>query len=174
MNEYYIDNKKFYEAMIDYIDDLSYAKKHDKEPSNMSEYLGECFLNISSRLVYKNNFINYTFRDDFISDGIENCILYAHNFNYNKSKNPFSYFTQIVYYSFVRRIKKERRQMQLKYRIIEKNDNYNEYVTINDIDNVQFQKQIQEYLKQYEKYGTKEPKKSSKKMKTNNLIQFIK
>ena len=57
-----------------------------------------------------------------IGDAIENCILYAHNFNPEKSKNPFSYFTQIIYFAFLRRIEKEKKQLYIKYKVAEEND----------------------------------------------------
>ena len=55
-----------------------------------------------------------------ISDGIENCLQYAYNFNPEKSKNPFAYFTQIIYYAFIRRIQKEKKQSHIKHKVIEK------------------------------------------------------
>jgi DNA-directed RNA polymerase specialized sigma24 family protein len=54
-----------------------------------------------------------------IGDGIENCIQYAKNFNPDKSKNPFAYFTQIIYYAFLRRITKEKKQQSIKQKIID-------------------------------------------------------
>jgi hypothetical protein len=60
------------------------------------------------------------YKDDMINDGIENCIQYVLNFNPEKSKNPFAYFTQIVYYAFLRRIAKEKRQLDIKDKMIEK------------------------------------------------------
>ncbi len=86
----------------------------------MSEYLGECFLRIATHLSYKPNFVNYTFRDDMISDGIENCLVYVHNFNPAKSKNPFGYFTQIIFYAFIRRIQREKKHTYIKYKLMEK------------------------------------------------------
>ena len=70
--------------------------------------LSECFLKIATHLSYKPNFVNYMFREDMICDGIENCVQYIHNFNPEKSSNPFAYFTQIIHYAFLRRIQKEK------------------------------------------------------------------
>ena len=78
------------------------------------------FLKIATHLSYKPNFVNYMFRDDMISDGIENCVQYIHNFDPAKSKNPFAYFTQIIHYAFLRRIQKEKKQLDIKNKIIEK------------------------------------------------------
>ena len=60
------------------------------------------------------------FREDMICDGIENCLQYIDNFNPEKSSNPFAYFTQIIYYAFLRRIQKEKKQMEIKNKILEK------------------------------------------------------
>jgi DNA-directed RNA polymerase specialized sigma24 family protein len=73
---------------------------------------------IANHLAYKSNFVNYTFRDEMILDGIENCITYIDNFDPEKSKNPFAYFTQITYYAFIRRIQKEKKQMDTKKKYI--------------------------------------------------------
>ena len=60
------------------------------------------------------------FREDMICDGIENCVQYIGNFDPSKSSNPFAYFTQIIYYAFLRRISKEKRQLEIKNKIITK------------------------------------------------------
>ena len=52
-----------------------------------------------------------------ISDGIENCLQYIDNFNPEKSQNPFAYFTQIIYYAFLRRIQKEKKHLYTKYKL---------------------------------------------------------
>lgn len=76
-------------------------------------------MKIAQHLSYKPNFINYTYKDEMISDGIENCLLYIDNFNPEKSSNPFAYFTQIIYYAFIRRIQKEKKQTYVKYKSLE-------------------------------------------------------
>ena len=96
------------------------AKKEGRNrPPPISNYIGECFLKIANRLSYRPNFINYTYREEMICDGIENCLQYVHNFNPEKSDNPFAYFTQIIYYAFLRRIQKEKKQAHVKNKIIE-------------------------------------------------------
>jgi hypothetical protein len=118
-SEHYVDNKKFLEAMIEYKDRCNKAKKRNRKNPPVTNYIGECFLKIANHLSYRPNFINYTFRDEMISDGIENCLQYLSNFNPKKSKNPFAYFTQIIYYAFIRRIQKEKKQVNIKVKIIE-------------------------------------------------------
>ena len=113
---HYVDNKKFLQAMIDWRE--SWPDEENIPP--VTNYIGECFLKIATHLSYRPNFINYTYRDEMISDGIENCLQYVKNFNPEKSKNPFAYFTQIIYYAFLRRIQKEKKQSHVKNKMIEK------------------------------------------------------
>ena len=119
-SEHYVNNKEFLAALEVYIAQVNRAKLNDKEPPQIPRYIGECFLKIANHLSYKPNFVNYMFKDDMIGDGIENCITYIDNFDPNKSRNPFAYFTQIIYYAFLRRIQKEKKQVDIKTKIIEK------------------------------------------------------
>ncbi len=97
----------------------------------ITNYLGECFLKIATHLSYKPNFVNYMFREDMISDGIENCVQYMLNFDPKKSNNPFAYFTQIIHYAFLRRIQKEKKQLEIKTKIIEKTG-YDQVMVVED------------------------------------------
>ena len=129
---HYVDNKKFHQAMIEWKEQCKDAEESGSEPPRISNYIGECFLKIANGLSYRPNFINYTYRQEMISDGIENCLQYIHNFDPDKSKNPFAYFTQIIYYAFLRRIQKEKKQTHIKNKIIE-NRQY-ETFTVNEGD----------------------------------------
>ena len=117
---HYVDNKKFLESIIVYKNKVKEAEASGTTEPRIDEYLGECFLKIATHLSFRPNFINYMYKDDMIADGYENCVQYIKNFNPEKSKNPFAYFTQIVYYAFLRRIAKEKRQMDIKDKIIDK------------------------------------------------------
>ena len=119
MAVHYVDNQRFLQEMIEYQEARNMAKINDEESPSCPEYIGECFLKIANRLSFRPNFINYAFREDMISDGIENCVQYMNNFNPEKSKNPFAYFTQIIYYAFVRRIQKEKKQLYIKYKTMD-------------------------------------------------------
>ena len=110
----------------------------------MTDYIGKCFLKIANHLSYRPNFINYTFRDDMISDGIENCLQYLDNFNPAKSNNPFAYFTQIIYYAFVRRIQKEKKQVTIKHKLI-MDSNYDD-VALQPGEDREFKNQFKEFL----------------------------
>ena len=139
--QHYVDNQEFLEAIIVYKKKVFAAAEKeipgfsDLDPDAAKErlkkwtspnkprvgnYLGSCFLKIATHLSYRPNFINYMYKDDMVCDGIENCIQYIDNFDPAKSKNPFAYFTQIVYYAFLRRIAKEKRQLDIKEKILEK------------------------------------------------------
>jgi hypothetical protein len=115
----YIDNKEFFKSMIVWKDLVNEAESCDDPRPPVSDYIGECFMKIAEHLSYRPNFINYPYREEMVGDGIENCLMYAHNFNPEKSKNPFSYFTQIIYYAFLRRIEKEKKQNYIKYKLLE-------------------------------------------------------
>jgi len=130
-SEHYVNNKELLAALIDYRAEVAVAKTKDLPKPRISNYLGECFLKIATHLSYKPNFVNYMFRDDMISDGIENCVQYIHNFDPNKSRNPFAYFTQIIHYAFLRRIQKEKKQLEIKTKIIEKTG-YDEVMVVDD------------------------------------------
>ena len=130
-SEHYVNNKELLAALIDYRAEVAVAKSKDLPKPRISNYLGECFLKIATHLSYKPNFVNYMFRDDMISDGIENCVQYIHNFDPNKSRNPFAYFTQIIHYAFLRRIQKEKKQLEIKTKIIEKTG-YDEVMVVDD------------------------------------------
>ena len=118
--QHYVDNKKFLQEITNYRLAVEAAKRNDEEKPRITHYLAECFLKIATHLSYRPNFINYMYKDDMVCDGIENCIQYIDNFDPAKSKNPFAYFTQIVYYAFLRRIAKEKRQLDIKDKILEK------------------------------------------------------
>ena len=125
---HYIDNKEFHKAMIAWKELCKEAEEAGEEKPQVTNYIGECFLKIANGLSYRPNFINYTYRSEMVSDGIENCLQYIHNFDPEKSKNPFAYFTQIIYYAFLRRIQKEKKQTHIKNKMIEKQQ-YETYTT---------------------------------------------
>lgn len=119
---HYVNNGDFFKALVEFGKDVRRAKRQRKEEPRVPEYLGTCILQISNHLAFKPNFINYSFRDEMISDAVENCLTYIKNFNPKKSKNPFAYFTQIAYYAFLRRIHKEKRVLSTKQKYIENLD----------------------------------------------------
>ena len=137
-SEHYVNNKEFLAALIRYQEDIEIARLQDKTKPVIPRYIGECFLKIANHLSFKPNFVNYMFKEDMISDGIENCVQYIHNFNPEKSKNPFAYFTQIIHYAFLRRIQREKRQLEIKNKIIEKSGYQEVFNDDNKIDGSNF------------------------------------
>ena len=144
-SEHYVNNKEFLAALIKLREDREIAEIRGNEKPRIPRYIGECFLKIATHLSFKPNFVNYMFKEDMISDGIENCVQYIHNFNPEKSQNPFAYFTQIIHYAFLRRIQKEKKQLEIKNKILEKtgydqvferdtldDSNYSDYNQIKD------------------------------------------
>jgi len=119
-SEHYVNNRDFLDALVVFKKECARAKENGEPRPPISNYIGECFLKIATHLSYKPNFVNYMFREDMICDGIENCVQYIENFNPEKSSNPFAYFTQIIYYAFLRRIQKEKRQLEIKNKILTK------------------------------------------------------
>ena len=117
--QHYVNNEQFLIVMRDYRENYLKSKDDETTPPQIPDYAGECFLKIAERLSHRPNFINYAFREEMVSDGIENCVMYASNFNPEKSTNPFAYFTQIIYYAFLRRIEKEKKQLYIKYKTMD-------------------------------------------------------
>ena len=178
---HYVDNAKFLEAMIEYKREYNEAKTNDKELPMISEYLGSVFLKIAQRLSFRPNFINYAFKDDMISDGIEYCLHYIHNFDPEKSSNPFAYFTQIIYYAFIRRIQKEKKQLYIKFKSMQNYEISPEYVNFMDYDedfkssgdykNTDFRVMVDEFVDNFEK--SKKKKAVKKKSEPTNLELFM-
>ena len=162
--KHYINNEDFLRALVEYKTDCVEAKKLNKPKPNIPNYIGECFMKIAEGLSHKPNFINYTYRDEMIADGIENCLMYFENFDPNKSKNPFAYFTQVIYFAFLRRIQKEKKQLYVKYKATEMFGVLDEFEMMESEDGTtkQFEmyENIAEFIETYE--DNKKAKKSEK------------
>jgi hypothetical protein len=163
---HYIDNKEFLAALLAHREKVQQARADGITTPPISNYIGDCFIKIAKHLSYKSNFINYSYRDEMISDAIENCLAVVDNFDPAKSKNPFAYFTQITFFAFVRRIQREKKQMATKYRYIDQLD-ITQMIT-QEHDNGEFTNQFLEYLKtqmdglEYEKVASTIVKKTEK------------
>ena len=177
---HYVDNAKFLEEMIEYKRQYKISINDNKELPLISEYLGSVFLKIAQRLSFRPNFINYAFKDDMISDGIENCLHYIHNFDPEKSSNPFAYFTQIIYYAFIRRIQKEKKQLYIKFKSMQNYEISPEFVNFMDYDedfksagdykNSDFRVMVDEFVDNFEK---SRKKKAVKKSEPSGLELFM-
>lgn len=112
----YVDNTRFFEEILKYKKEVRKAKRLGLEEPRIPEYVGECIFKIAERLATKPCFINYSYKDEMISDGIENSILYFHDYDPKIGQNPFAYFTQVIYFAFLRRIKKEEKNRYIIYK----------------------------------------------------------
>tara|TARA_R100001244_G_scaffold2229_2_gene3663 strand:+ start:79 stop:663 length:585 start_codon:yes stop_codon:yes gene_type:complete len=178
---HYVDNQKFLEEMIVYKGKCKDAKSREEPEPQISEYVGECFMKIANRLSFRPNFINYAFREDMISDGIENCVQYIRNFDPEKSKNPFAYFTQIIYFAFIRRIQKEKKQLYIKYKTMDTFGALGDNVEVSDHDKGHYdyntlstdqKANMYDFIKNFEE--AKKAKSVTKKpTKTTNLEYFF-
>jgi hypothetical protein len=112
----YINNKEFYDSIVQYRNSIKDAEEKGEPIPRMPNYIGECIYKIANKLSMKPCFMGYSFRDEMICDGIENCILYFKYFDPDKSQNPFAYFTQVIYNSFLRRIEKEKKNRYIVYK----------------------------------------------------------
>jgi len=122
---HYINNKDFSHAVVDYVSSANKAKEEDKPIPKVTDYIATCFIKIAEGLSHRPNFVRYTYRDEMVMDGVENCLRAINNYKIETATrtgkpNAFSYFTQIVYFAFIRRITKEKKQQEIKMRFIEK------------------------------------------------------
>ena len=169
--EHYVNNKEFLAEMIKYKEMCAKAEKRGSRRPPITNYMGECFLKIANHLSYRPNFINYTFKDDMISDGIENCLQYVSNFNPEKSNNPFAYFTQIIYYAFIRRIQKEKKQAEIKQKLLNRVD-IHQYETI-DGDDATYTNSYVDYMQKNTKDEAPKKEKKVKKKIVKKLELFM-
>jgi hypothetical protein len=181
--QHYVDNEKFLGVMSNYREEHLQAKDNDTELPIIPDYAGECFLKIAERLSHRPNFINYAFREEMVSDGIENCVMYAGNFNPEKSTNPFAYFTQIIYFAFLRRIEKEKKQLYIKYKTMEEYSSLEDHVDMGEMSSedsmavsagaspltADKRVSIQEFIFAFEE---KKRKKKKVKKENDNIVSF--
>lgn len=118
----YIDNKKLYQAFIDYKRKVEEARKNEKPDPRLPDYIGLAFIMIADNLAKKSSYSGYSYIDEMKDDAIENCVVAANNFDPEKSNNPFAYFTQITKWAFWRRIDKEKRHTYVKYKLYQNMD----------------------------------------------------
>ena len=122
---HYVNNRDFSEAVMDYAISARKAKSKDKQVPVVTDYIAQCFIRIAEGLSHRPNFVRYTYREEMVMDAVENCLRAINNYNIETSTrtgkpNAFSYFTQICYFAFIRRITKEKKQQDIKFKFIEK------------------------------------------------------
>ena len=122
---HYVNNAEFSQAVVDYVMTVQEAKKEFQALPIVPDYIAQCFLRIAEGLSHKSNFIRYTYREEMVMDGVENCLKAIENYNIEAATrtgkpNAFAYFTQIVWYAFLRRIAKEKKQQDIKLKYLTK------------------------------------------------------
>ena len=118
-NIHYVNNQEFSQAVVSYVGTVKEAKEAGKAIPVVTDYVATCFLRIAENLSHKSNFIRYTYREEMVMDAVENCLKAIENYDINASTrtgkpNAFAYFTQIIWYAFLRRITKEKKQQDIK------------------------------------------------------------
>ncbi len=121
---HYVNNREFSYAVVDYVTASNEAKAKGEKNPVVPDYIAICFMKICEGLSHKPNFVRYTYRDEMVMDGVENCLKAIYNYNINTATrtgkpNAFSYFTQIAYFAFIRRIVKEKKQTDIKFKFME-------------------------------------------------------
>lgn len=170
--KHYVNNADFLQALVEYKHACIEATKNEKPEPTIPNYIGECFLKIAEHLSRKPNFISYSFRDEMIADGIENCLMYFRNFDPDKSKNPFAYFTQIIYYAFLRRIMKEKKQLYVKYKATEQFGILDEFEMFEDAEGNMRQFELYDNISEFI-HNFEENKKKKKEGKTKGVEKFF-
>lgn len=113
---HYVNNKDFLNAFIQYHSEYKSSKEKGELPPRIPDYIGKCFMKIAEKFSNHKSFIGYPYKDEMIADAIENCIMYAYDFDPNRGTNPFAYFTTVVWHAFVRRINKENKNKYIIYK----------------------------------------------------------
>lgn len=173
---HYVDNKKFFAEIVEYRKKLKEARDAGLEDPRIPNYIGECIWKIAEKLSTKPCFMNYSYRDEMVSDGIENCILYFKDYNPEIGQNPFAYFTQVIYYAFLRRISKEEKNRYIMYKNFQQNiiGQYDSNLLRDADDNhllpTQMYDNINDFMSKFEKKEA--VKKEKRKLMQKGLAKF--
>ena len=186
---HYVNNKEFTNAVIEYCTEVQACRKAGEPEPMVTNYLAESLLKINERLSHKSNFVRYTYREEMVMDGVENCLKALANFDPTASTrggnpNAFGYFTQISWFAFLRRIQKEKRQQDLKLKYIAESgldefmidpdeDPEVAKVVRNFVDNLR--RRIDEVKDKDEKFNhyKKKTLSNKRKVKDSDLTEFI-
>ena len=157
----YINNEDFCDAVIKHNEKCKQAELDGLPKPKLPDYIGICFIKLAEGLARRPNFFGYSFKEEMVADGIENCLQYVHNFNPEKTKNAFAYFTQILWWCFVRRIKKEKLQQYIKYKATENFGilDEDELMELGDgqIKQIEIYDNLYEFIRDFEEKELKKP-----------------
>lgn len=170
----YVNNAKFLEEIRKHEAKVKIAKEQGLELPRINDYLGDCIYRIANRLASSPNFYGYSFRDEMISDAIENCILYFDRFNSTLYDNPFAYYTQITKWAFLRRISKEEKERYTLYKNFEISMLHNGLLDNDETENLisaPMYDNILEFIRNFEEKERQKKLKKSKKENLNVLLE---
>lgn len=172
----YIDNKKFLEEIKIHKKKLADARAAGLPDPKLNHYLGDCIMKIGNNLANLPKFYGYSFIDEMVLDGIENCILYFDRFDETKYDNPFAYYTQIMKWAFIRRINKEEKDRYIIYKNFESSmiNNGSVDMLLDENDNLISMPMYDNILEAIDKFEKKEAEKKKKRLETkDNLAKII-
>jgi len=187
-NIHYVNNAEFSSAVVDYVKDVRKAKKESREAPVVPDYIAICFLKIAENLSHKGNFIRYTYREEMVMDAVENCLRAVENYNINATTrtgkpNAFAYFTQIIWYAFLRRIAKEKKQQEIKEKylsqsgiemFLDTNDEFSAQIALNFVDTLKDRiDKVKEYDTEIKEFAKKEKAKKRSKNLDSDLQGFM-
>lgn len=190
---HYVNNADFSKAVVEYVSIANEAKKNNTTIPKVPDYVAQCFLRISEGLSHKSNFIRYTYREEMVMDGVENCLKAISNYNIEAATrtgkpNAFAYFTQIIWFAFLRRIAKEKKQQEIKMKylttsgienfIVNENGDDNSNIVINSFvdglrERIDKVKQVDTEVKEFKKQETKKIRTKKVKLADSDLSDFL-
>jgi len=188
-NVHYVNNAEFSQAVVDYVKTVNAAKEKEEPLPIVPDYIAMCFLKIAENLSHKSNFIRYTYREEMVMDAVENCLRAVENYNINATTrtgkpNAFAYFTQIIWYAFLRRIQKEKKQQDIKHKYMSQSgveafimlgdDEGGHAVASHFVDVLKDRiEKVKIYDKEIKEYTKKEKVKRKTRLADSNLEDFI-
>ena len=188
-NVHYVNNAEFSQAVVDYVKTVNAAKEKEEPLPIVTDYIAMCFLKIAENLSHKSNFIRYTYREEMVMDAVENCLRAVENYNINATTrtgkpNAFAYFTQIIWYAFLRRIQKEKKQQDIKHKYMSQSG-VEAFIMLDDdkgglavashfVDVLKDRiEKVKIYDKEIKEYTKKEKVKRKTRLADSNLEDFI-
>lgn len=177
----YVNNRDFHNAIVEYHKKKVEALEEGREVPRMPDYIGQCIMSIAKKFATKPSFANYSFKEEMIEDGIENCLLYFDGYNPHRKDsegnpippNPFAYFTTIIKNSFLRRIGTEERKRYVLYKSFVENYDFNSLVDDNNnsLISPKMSDNMNSFMAKFEK--KEEERKRKRKEVKNNLLSLL-
>ena len=176
---HYVNNAQFSQAVVDYVTILNEARNKEEQLPIVPNYIASCFLKVAEGLSHKANFIRYTYREEMVMDAVENCLKAIENYNLEAATrtgkpNAFAYFTQISWYAFLRRIAKEKKQQDIKFKYLSQSGV--EAFLVDETDNnvsAHFVDMLKDRIDKVKNYDTEVKEFAKKEKKRKRPIQKV-